>query len=55
MAADKGTIFGQPGFTVSNEDRLALAALLIKFGYTVKIAKEKDAHGKTVISVQYSL
>jgi hypothetical protein len=50
-----GNIYGQPGFTVSNEDRLALASLLIKFGYNVKITKEKDANGKTVISVRYSL
>ena len=50
-----GNIYGQPGFTVSNDDRLALASLLIKFGYTVKIAKEKDANGKNVITVRYSL
>lgn len=50
-----GNIYGQPGFAVNNDDRLALASLLIKFGYTVKIAKEKDANGKVVIAVRYSL
>ena len=47
-----GKITQQKGFTVSNEDRLALASLLIKFGYTVSIVKE-NVNGKTVISVAY--
>lgn len=51
MAMD-GKITTQKNFTVSNEDRLALASLLIKFGYTVKIEKEV-INGKTVISVVY--
>ena len=47
-----GKITQQKGFAVSNEDRLALASLLIKFGYTVSITKE-IVNGKTVISVTF--
>ena len=34
-------IVAQKGAKVNDEDRLALASLLIKFGYTVRIGKEK--------------
>ena len=34
-------IAAQRGAKVNDEDRLALASLLIKFGYTVRIGKEK--------------
>ena len=48
-------ITAQKGATVNNEDRLALATLLIKHGYTVRIIKEKEP-GKTtnIISVEYT-
>ena len=34
-------IIAQKGAKVNDEDRLALATLLIKFGYTVRIGKER--------------
>ena len=34
-------IFAQKGARINDEDRLALATLLIKHGYTVRIGKEK--------------
>ena len=39
-------IFAQGGVTVNNEDRLSLAALLVKFGYTVRVGKEKAEGSK---------
>lgn len=53
MMGGGGSIHGHPGFTVSNEDRIALAAMLIKFGYSAKIVKEKDRNGKSQIIVRY--
>lgn len=47
-------IKGQAGFVVSMEDRIALAAMLIKFGYSVKIVKEKYRNGKSQIIVRYN-
>lgn len=43
------------GYKVNDEDRLALASLLIKFGYTVRIGKEKKEGAKAnTIFVAYS-
>ncbi len=53
MAMAENKITAQKGFTVSSEDRLALASLLIKFGYTVRIEKEL-VNGKTQFNVRYS-
>lgn len=44
-------IYPQKDAKVNDADRLALATLLIKFGYTVRICKERK-DGKTT-SVQY--
>lgn len=43
-------ISAQKGATVNNEDRLALATLLIKHGYSVRIGKEK-AEGKQTSTI----
>ena len=45
--ADEVKITAQKGARVNDDDRLALASLLIKFGYTVRIGKEKHAGEKT--------
>jgi len=42
----KKKITAQKGYSSSEADRLALAALLIKLGYTVKVGKDKSAAGK---------
>lgn len=48
-------IVAQKGAKVNDEDRLALAALLIKFGYTVRIGKEKrECEKVSTIFVAYS-
>ena len=48
-------IVAQKSSKVNDEDRLALAALLIKFGYTVRIGKEKRESEKvSTIFVAYS-
>lgn len=48
-------IVAQKGAKVNDEDRLALAALLIKFGYTVRIGKEKrEGEKASTIFVAYS-
>lgn len=44
---------GTAGFVVSMEDRIELASMLIKFGYSVRIVKEKDRNGKSQIIVRY--
>lgn len=47
-------IVAQKGAKVNDEDRLALATLLIKFGYTVRISKErKDGEKAATIFVAY--
>lgn len=47
-------IIAQKGAKVNDEDRLALATLLIKFGYTVRIDKErKEGEKATTIFVGY--
>ena len=47
-------IFQQNNGKVNEADRLAIAALLIKFGYTVRIGKEKkDGNKATTIFVAY--
>lgn len=47
-------IIAQKGAKVNDDDRLALAALLIKFGYTVRIGREKKEGEKTAtIFVEY--
>ena len=43
-------ITAQKGATVNNEDRLALATLLIKHGYTVRIGKDKQK-GRTSATI----
>lgn len=43
-------IIAQKGAQVNNEDRLALASLLLKFGYTVRIGKEKREGEKTAVT-----
>ena len=54
MAAET-RIIAQKGAKTNDEDRLALAALLIKFGYTVRIGREKKEGDKaTTIFVGYS-
>lgn len=45
-------IVAQKDFTVTKEDRVALATMLIKFGYRVQIVKEKDRNGKVTIIVR---
>ena len=48
-------IAAQRGAKVNDEDRLALAALLIKFGYIVRIGREKKEGEKAAtIFVGYS-
>lgn len=48
-------IIAQKSAKVNDEDRLALAALLIKFGYTVRIGKEKrEGEKASTIFVAYS-
>jgi hypothetical protein len=43
------------GAKVNDEDRLALARLLIKFGYTVRLGKEKKEGAKaSTLFVAYS-
>ena len=47
-------ITAQKDAKVNDSDRLALASLLIKFGYTVRIAKErKDGKTTNTIFVAY--
>lgn len=47
-------IVAQKGTKVNDEDRLALATLLIKFGYTVRIGKErKEGEKAATIFVAY--
>lgn len=47
-------IAAQKGAKVNDEDRLALASLLIKFGYTVRIGKErKEGEKAATIFVAY--
>lgn len=40
-------ITAQKNTRVNDDDRLALASLLVKFGYTVRIGKEKREGEKT--------
>lgn len=40
-------IIAQKNARVNDDDRLALASLLLKFGYTVRIGKEKREGDKT--------
>ena len=48
-------VVAQKGAKVNDEDRLALATLLIKFGYTVRIGKERrDGEKAATIFVAYS-
>ena len=49
---EKQRIEAQKGFTLNEEERLQMAKLLIKAGYTVKISKEKQ-DGKSVICLEY--
>lgn len=43
----------QKAYIPNAADRNALAALLVKHGYTVRIAKEKNKKGATVSSVVF--
>lgn len=43
-------ITAQKGATVNNEDRLSLATLLIKHGYSVRIGKDKS-EGRTSATI----
>ncbi len=53
--ADEQKIIAQNGNKVNDEDRLQLARILIKFGYTVRIGKEKkDGENKNIVFVGYS-
>lgn len=53
MATHK--ITAQKGDTLGEADRLTLATLLVKAGYTVRIVKErKEGKGTSVISVEYT-
>lgn len=45
-------IIAQNGAVVNTEDRLALASLLLKHGYTVRIGKDKIG-GKTVTYIAF--
>ena len=42
----------QKGFTLNEDERLQIARLLIKAGYTVKISKIKQDN-KSVICIEY--
>ena len=54
MGGNELKIIAQKGARVNDEDRLSLAALLIKFGYTVRIGREKQEGDKaTTIFVAY--
>lgn len=48
-------IYQQKDAKTNDADRLALAQLLIKFGYTVRIGKErKDGKSQTVYYIAYA-
>jgi hypothetical protein len=48
-------ITAQKGAIVNMEDRLALASLLLKHGYTVRIGKEKaDGKSTTTTYIAYA-
>lgn len=49
---EKRTIEAQKGFTLNENERLQIASLLIKAGYSVKIAKVKQ-DGKSAICIEY--
>ncbi|MBE6555536.1 MAG: resolvase [Ruminococcaceae bacterium] len=52
MATYKITV--QRGGSMNDNDRLALASLLIKAGYTVRITREKkEGRAQAVIAVEY--
>ena len=56
MGGNELKISAQKGAKINDEDRLALAALLIKFGYTVRIGREKKEGDKVAtIFVSYKL
>jgi hypothetical protein len=47
-------IFVQPNGKANDEDRLALATLLIKLGYTVRLGKERrEGQKQNVLYVEY--
>ena len=46
-------IFQQKDAKVNDADRLALASLLVKFGYTVRIGKERKDGKPSTIYVAY--
>ncbi|MBQ8357899.1 MAG: resolvase [Clostridia bacterium] len=53
MATHKITV--QKGGNMNETDRLTLATLLIKAGYTVRIVKEREGGKKTTVtSVEYT-
>ena len=49
---EKQKIEAQKGFTLNEEDRLQIARLLIKAGYSVRIGKEKQ-DGKSTICIEF--
>lgn len=49
---EKQQIEAQKGFTLNEEERLQMARLLIKAGYTVKISRIKQ-DGKSSICIEY--
>jgi hypothetical protein len=46
-------IYAQKNGSANEQDRLALAALLVKMGYTVRIGKEKRSEGKSTIYTHF--
>lgn len=49
----KNTITAQQGASVTNDDRLALATLLVKMGYAVRLVTVRDKNGKSQKAVEY--
>ncbi|MEE1280042.1 MAG: resolvase [Oscillospiraceae bacterium] len=49
---EKQIIEAQKGFTLNENERLQMATLLIKAGYSVRIAKAKQ-DGKSTICLEY--
>lgn len=49
---DKHKIYPQKGCTVTHADKIELASLLIKMGYTVRLGKEKKGSSTTTF-VEY--
>lgn len=51
---NKQRIYTQKGSTVTQADKIELATLLIKMGYTVRLGKEKSGNGRgTTTFVEY--